>query len=83
MNLNEWCRSVGVSKSNYYYWKKRLQSEESSEADPVIVKVPDTLPKRNPVDEGLVIEIAGMKIHVTEGTSLTLLEKVLKVAAYA
>ena len=42
VKFSDWCKSVGVSKTNYYYWKKRLRELESD--TPQIVKVEaDTL----------------------------------------
>lgn len=37
VKFGDWCKSVGVSKTNYYYWKKRLRELESD--TPQIVKV--------------------------------------------
>ncbi len=42
VKFSDQCKSVGVSKTNYYYWKKRLGELESD--TPQIVKVEaDTL----------------------------------------
>lgn len=88
MGMDEWCRSVGVSKTNYYYWHRKLggttqkQKEQTKALE--IVRVSDVLTEDSGNSmAGLDIEIGRVRIHVTEHTPVELLRKVLKVAAYA
>ena len=63
---SDWCKSVGVSKTNYYYWKKRLRELESD--TPQIVKVEaDTLVS----EEGFIeVESGNARIRVTDNTPM-------------
>ena len=79
VKFSDWCKSVGVSKTNYYYWKKRLCELESD--TPQIVKVEaDTLVS----EEGFIeVESGNARIRVTDNTPMELLRKVLMVTANA
>ena len=79
VKFSDWCKSVGVSKTNYYYWKKRLGELESD--TPQIVKVEaDTLVS----EEGFIeVESGNARIRVTDNTPIELLRKVLMVTADA
>ena len=79
VKFGDWCKSVGVSKTNYYYWKKRLGELESD--TPQIVKVEaDELFS----EEGFIeVESGNARIRVTDNTPMELLRKVLMVTANA
>jgi hypothetical protein len=85
MNLGEWCKTAGVSKSNYYYWKRRIKSLDDgsiNDRSPLIVRV-DTESLKSEREEYIDIDYKGFKIHVTDRTSMSLLKKVLQVACDA
>ena len=71
VKFGDWCKSVGVSKTNYYYWKKRLRELESD--TPQIVKVEaDELVS----EEGFIeVESGNARIRVTDNTPMELLRK--------
>ena len=66
VKFSDWCKSVGVSKTNYYYWKKRLGELESD--TPQIVKVEaDELVS----EEGFIeVESGNARIRVTDNTPM-------------
>ena len=35
MSMNVWCRQTGVSKTNYYYWLRKLKKKEPEELHPI------------------------------------------------
>ncbi len=81
MNLDEWCKEVGVSKSNYYYWKRRMKKPKvsgDSEPKPVIVKINSDTLKKEQVDY-IDLDLCDLKIRVTDRTPMELLSKVIGV----
>lgn len=83
MKVGEWCQQSGVSKSNYYYWKKKMKDpSEVGDQKPAIIKIdPDAFKKET--DDYLEIECNGVRIRITDRTPMDLLTKVLEVSANA
>ena len=93
MSIVGWCACHGITKANYYYRLRRVREacletiqEEMPEQQMVPVQ-PGLLQHqeqigRNP-QPGLDISIKGFSIHVTESTSMPLLESVLKAVRHA
>ena len=77
MKFGDWCRKAGVSKSNYYYWKHRLQDDSNDQ--PVVVRV-NTEELDRSTEKGCVeIECNGFVIRVKDDTPMDLLSKSLEV----
>ena len=82
VRFDDWCRNAGVSKSNYYYWKRRIREADGEKQLPAVVKIdPETL--RSKKDRFVDVEAGGVRIHVTESTPMGLLTKVLGVVTDA
>jgi len=89
MSVVSWCATHGITKANYYYRLRRiretcLESIPQEMPAPQIVPLEPALlqqkePTYNGAGSGLDISIKGCSIHITEGTSLQLLAKVLEV----
>ena len=75
VRFDDWCRNAGVSKSNYYYWKRRIREADGEKQLPAVVKTgPETLSSKK--DRFVDVEAGGVRIHVTESTPMGLLTKV-------
>ena len=93
MSVVEWCACHGITKANYYYRLRRVREacletiQEEMPAQQIIPVQPGLLrpqePKDRGVQPGLDISIMGIRIHVTESTSMPLLAEVLKVVQHA
>ena len=93
MSVVEWCACHGITKANYYYRLRRVRKaclENIREEMPAQQMVPvrsKLLQHQNQEDgnpqPGLDISIKGFSIHVTESTSMPLLESVLKAVQHA
>ena len=70
VKFSDQCKSVGVSKTSYYYWKKRLGELESD--TPQIVKVEaDELVS----EEGFIeVESGNARIRVTDNTPMEFIQ---------
>ena len=93
MSVVEWCACHDITKANYYYRLRRVREaclETIREEMPARQMVPvqsellqhQEQEDRNP-QSGLDISIKGFSIHVTESTSMPLLESVLKAVRHA
>ena len=93
MSIVSWCACHGITKANYYYRLRRVREaclETIREEMPARQMVPvqsellqhQEQEDRNP-QSGLDISIKGFSIHVTESTSMPLLESVLKAVRHA
>lgn len=93
MSVVDWCACHGITKADYYYRLRRVRKaclEAAQEEMPAQQMVPvqsellqyQEQESRNS-QSGLDISIKGYSIHVTESTSMPLLEEVLKVMRYA
>ncbi len=93
MSIVEWCACHGITKANYYYRLRRVRKaclEAIQEEMPAQQMVPvrsELLQHQEQEDgnlqSGLDISIKGFSIHVTESTSMLLLESVLKAVRHA
>ncbi len=93
MSVSEWCACHGIKKANYYYRLRRVRKaclESIQEKRPAQQMVPvrsELLQYQEQEGEnsqsGLDISIKGFSIHVTESTSMPLLESVLKAVRHA
>ena len=93
MSVSEWCACHGIKKANYYYRLRRVRKaclENFSEEIPLRQIVPvkagflQSDEKNGSIMQtGLDISIKGFSIHVTESTSMILLESVLKAVRHA
>ena len=93
MSVVEWCACHGITKANYYYRLRRVRKaclENIREEMPAQQMVPvrsELLQHQEREDgnlqSGLDISIKGFSIHVTESTSMPLLESVLKAVRHA
>ncbi len=93
MSVACWCACHGITKANYYYRLRRVRKaclENIREEMPAQQMVPvrsKLLQHQNQEDgnpqPGLDISIKGFSIHVTESTSMPLLESVLKAVQHA
>ena len=93
MSVVSWCARHGITKANYYYRLRRVRAaclEAVQEEMPVqqIVPVRPGLfgrqeRKDGSLPSGLDISVKGFSIHVTESTSMPLLESVLKAVRHA
>ena len=93
MSIASWCACHGITKANYYYRLRRvreacLESISGENLPQQIVRVrPEILRvhEKNSRDaqRGLDISIKEYSIHVTESSSMSLLEEVLKVVRHA
>ena len=88
MSVVEWCACHGITKANYYYRLRRVR-KACLEAIPEEMPAQQMVPVRSELlqhqeredgnlQSGLDISIKGFSIHVTESTSMLLLESVLK-----
>ncbi|MBQ9607159.1 MAG: hypothetical protein IJV16_08295 [Lachnospiraceae bacterium] len=71
MSMDAWCRQTGGSKTNYYYWLRKLKKKEPEElhpdGTPEIVRIPEDISDMH--DEGSIdIRIGRISIRVTEET---------------
>ncbi len=93
MSVVSWCACHGITKANYYYRLRRVREacleaiQEEMPAQQVVPVQPELLQhweqeSRGP-QPGLDISIKGFSIHVTESTSMPLLEEVLKAVRHA
>ena len=93
MSIVSWCACHGITKANYYYRLRRVRKaclESIQEKRPAQQMVPvrsellqhQEQEDRNP-QSGLDISIKGFSIHVTESTSMLILESVLKAVRHA
>ena len=93
MSVVEWCACHGITKANYYYRLRRVRKaclgaiQEEMPAQQIVPVRSELLQHqeqedRNP-QSGLDISIKGFSIHVTESTSMPLLESVLKAVRHA
>ena len=93
VSIVSWCACRSITKANYYYRLRRVRAaclEAIQEEMPVkqIVPVQPGLlrhqeQKGTNLQPGLDISIKGFSIHVTESTSMLLLESVLKAVQHA
>ncbi len=93
MTVVSWCACHGITKANYYYRLRRVRKaclESIQEKRPAQQMVPvrsELLQHQEQEGEnpqsGLDISIKGFSIHVTESTSMPLLESVLKAVRHA
>ena len=93
MSIVSWCACHGITKANYYYRLRRVRKaclESIQEKRPAQQMVPvrsELLQHQEQEGEnpqsGLDIPIKGFSIHVTESTSMLLLESVLKAVRHA
>ncbi len=93
MSIVEWCACHGITKANYYYRLRRVRKaclEAIQEEMPAQQMVPvrsELLQHQEQEDgnpqSGLDISIKEFSIHVTESTSMLLLESVLKAVRHA
>lgn len=93
MSVVDWCTCHGITKANYYYRLRRVRKacleaiQKEMPAQQMVLVQPELLQHqeqkgRNP-QSGLDISIKGFSIHVTESTSMPLLESVLKAVRHA
>ena len=93
MSVVGWCACHGIKKANYYYRLRRVREaclETVQEEMPARQMVPVQPVLLRPLEQkdrseqpGLDISIEGVRIHVTESTSMLLLAEVLKVVRHA
>lgn len=92
MSVVSWCASHGITKANYYYRLRRvreacLETIQGEMPTQQIVPVQPGLLQQEQKDSsqqsGLDISIKGIRIHVTESTSMPLLTEVLKAVQHA
>jgi len=84
LSVTEWCNKKGVTKSAYYYRLKKLreaciESIDSPVSGPIpLSKIVDVNPESE-VDNYITITCNKLSIHVSNFSSMPLLESVLKV----
>ena len=93
MCIASWCACHGITKANYYYRLRRVREAclESISGENLPQQIVRVRPEILRVDEknsrdaqrGLDISIKEYSIHVTESSSMSLLEEVLKVVRHA
>ncbi len=96
LTVTAWCDQQQISKTQFYYWKRKLKDQfvESQLPDivPLSVPVPDnccttfktcTTPTTLPPQSVLRISIRDIAIEVNEETSIHLLSKVIKAVRHA
>ena len=93
MSIVSWCACHGITKANYYYRLRRVREAclESISGENLPQQIVRVRPEILRVDEknsrdaqrGLDISIKEYSIHVTESSSMSLLEEVLKVVRHA
>ena len=93
MSVAEWCACHGITKANYYYRLRRVRKvcletiQEEMTAQQIVPVQSDFLLYQELEDgnpqSGLDISTKGFSIHVTESTSMLLLESVLKAVRHA
>ena len=93
MSVVEWCACHGITKANYYYRLRRVRKaclkaiQEEMPAQQMVPVRSELLQHQEQEDgnphSGLDISIKGFSIHVTEATSMPLLESVLKAVRHA
>ncbi len=93
MSVVEWCACHGITKANYYYRLRRVRKAcleaipEGIPARQMVPVRPELLQHQEQEDGNLQpcldIFIKGFSIHVTESTSMPLLESVLKAVQHA
>ena len=92
-SVSDWCASHGITKADYYYRLRRVREAclESICGENLPQQIVRVRPEILRVDEknsrdaqrGLAISIKEYSIHVTESSSMSLLEEVLKVVRHA
>ena len=93
MSIVSWCACHGITKANYYYRLRRVREAclESICGENLPQQIVRVRPEILRVDEknsrdaqrGVDISIKEYSIHVTESSSMSLLEEVLKVVRHA
>jgi hypothetical protein len=83
MTVQAWCNFNRVSLHQYYYWRRRLNTDKTNPAVKgrwMAVSVVDTLP--NPTaPSGITLHIAGAQIQVTAGFDPSILRAVVQALA--
>jgi hypothetical protein len=80
MTVGEWCDRQGVSKNQYFYWRRRLaaaDAERSQSQRFVPVNIVDTTPTST-TTSGLTVHIAGAAIELQSGFDPALLRAVVQ-----
>lgn len=90
MTVEQWCDTKGISKSNYYYRLRCIRKAclEHVSDNPVpcqqVIEIPETVTQqsRSEISSDISIEMNGAVIHIKEGISESLLEKVVRVVSH-
>jgi putative transposase len=86
-NIKDFCQSMGISKSQYFYWQRKLRNMACTELalqEEAVETIPNGWLQLAPVQsqqmkEALDIEISGFYISVNAETDPELLKKVCRV----
>lgn len=91
MTVEQWCDTKGISKSNYYYRLRCIRKaclehvQDNSVPCQQVIEIPETVTRqsRSGISSDISIEINGAVIHIKEGISESLLEKIIQVVSRA
>jgi putative transposase len=86
-NIKDFCQAAGISKSQYFYWQRKLRNAACTELamqEKTVEPIPNGWIQLSPVQAQqmkatLDIEINGFHISVNAGTDPELLKKVCRV----
>jgi putative transposase len=86
-NIKEFCQAMGISRSQYFYWQRKLRGMACTELalqEEVAENIPNGWLQLAPLrvqqtNEALDIEISGFHIRVNAETDPDLLKKVCRV----
>lgn len=87
LNIAAWCNAQGVSRHQFFYWRKRLQSDRPSPSETKgksetvkWLQMDDTRARDNPCrTDSIAIQIGSARVEVHLGFDPDLLRDVVKV----
>ena len=83
MQLDEFCSSAGITKNQYYYWRRIVLEAAASYVSPEFVDVSQVRDDVNAHNVSATISINGKRIDLYDSASSLFMERLLKAVSYA